>query len=344
MDANSHKPGQTGIPEAESLRFAREWLDREGGQQRTARILQEFLDTTLTAVSRSEEPPETDTTTLRALLQQLEGTRDGDSKVFRATVLATWWSSRQEQLRQQCAQAGCALTPYLVVKKGGGRGIPSRSSFEFRPTIEAEPEEDIATPEADPALVRYQMDPVQPALWLRLVVGSRPFPVQSWRGYVLIGSAALNMMLIGLAWFWLFSLWSQGAPVTTATLAQLGLVILVTAGLWWLSRPVFHLPTQRVTIAGPSFLAMSELYGQLRTMPAPGRKLKSREFAVIRHWGTCTICSADVDLDFGRTAFPDRLVGRCHDAPLEHIFSFDPVRLVGRPLLSTTHDKTSTTS
>lgn len=227
------------------------------------------------------------------------------------------------------------LCPYPLPRgqEGGGRGLPSRLSFDFRPTPETEPEGDIAPPETDPTQIRYQMDPVKPALWLRLLVGSRPFPVQSWRGYVLIGTAALNMVLIGLVWFWLYISWSRGHAVTTSTLAQLGIVLLVTAGLWWSSRPVFHLPTQRVTMAGPSFLAFSELYGQLRTMLAPGRKLKSREFAVVRHWGTCPICSAEVDLDHGRTAFPDRLVGRCHDAPLEHVFSFDPVRLVGWPLL-----------
>lgn len=122
----------------------------------------------------------------------------------------------------------------------------------------------------------YQMDPAKPALWLRLLVGSRPFPVQSWRGHLLIRTAGLNMALIGLAWFWLYTSWSRGHAVTTSTLAQRGLAILVTTGLWWLSRP-----TQRVTVASP----LNELYGQLRTMPAPGRKLKSREFAVVRHWG-----------------------------------------------------------
>jgi hypothetical protein len=335
MDSNRSKPAQTGNPQVDCLQLALEWLDREGGQQRNARILREVVDTTLTAISRGEPPPETDTTTLRALFQQLEGTGDGQSKVFRATDLGNWWESRQEQIRQQCAHAGSALTPYLVVKKGGGRGLPSRLSFDFLPTLETEPEGDIAPPETDPTRMRYQMDP---ALWLRLMVGSRPFPVQSWRGYVLIGTAVLNMMLIGLVWFWLYTSWNRGHPVTTATLAQLGLVLLVTAGLWWSSRPVFQLPTQRVTMAGPSFLAFSELYGQLRTMPAPGRRLKSREFAVVRHWGTCPICSAEVDLDHGRAAFPDRLVGRCHDAPLEHVFSFDPVRLVGRLLLDARAD------
>ena len=338
MDANRSKPAQTGNPQVESLQLALEWLDREGGQQRNARVLREVMDTTLTAILRGEPPPETDTTTLRALFQKLEGTGDGQSKVFRAAELENWWESRQEQLRQRCAQAGTTLTPCLLVKKGGGRGLPSRLSFDFRPTPEAEPEEGAAPPEADPAQIRYQMDPVKPALWLRLVVGSRPFPVQSWRGYVLIGTAALDMLLIGLVWLWLYSSWSPGHSVTTATLAQLGLVLLVTAGLWRLSRPVLHLPTQRVTMAGPSFLALSELYGQLRTMPAPGRNLKSREFAVVRHWGTCPICSAEVDLDHGRAAFPDRLVGRCHDAPLEHVFSFDPVRLVGWPLLAARGD------
>lgn len=263
MDANRSKPAQTGNPQVESLQLALDWLDREGGQQRNARVLREVMDTTLTAISRGEAPPETDTTTLRALFQQLEGTGDAQSKVFRAAELGNWWGSRQEQLRQRCAQAGSTLTPYLVVKKGGGRGLPSRLSFDFRPTPEVEPDEDVAPPEADPTLIRYQMDPAKPALWLRLLVGSRPFPVQSWRGYVLIGTAALNMVLIGLAWFWLYTSWSRGHAVTTATLAELGLVMLVTAGLWWLSRPVFHLPTQRVTMAGPSFLALSELYGQL---------------------------------------------------------------------------------
>ena len=106
MDTNSSKPVQTGNPQVEALQLALQWLDREGGQQRNARVLREVMDTTLTAISRGEAPPETDTTTLRALLQQLEGMGNGQPKVFRAAELGNWWESRQEQLRQRCAQAG----------------------------------------------------------------------------------------------------------------------------------------------------------------------------------------------------------------------------------------------
>jgi hypothetical protein len=330
MDINSSKPIQTSNSQAKSLQVALEWLDREGGQQRSSRVLRELIEVTSTAVSRGDLPPEKDTTTLRDLLLQQDGDRDGAwSKPFRATELANWWEARAEQLRQICSVHGCDWTPKLVVKTGGGRGLPSRLSFEFHPTADVESEADTALPEASATLVRYQMDPAKPALWLRLLVGSRPFPLQSWRGYVLLGTAALNMVLIGFIWLGTYASWARGQPLTTATLAQFGLSILVTAALWWLSKPVRQLPTQRVTMASPAFLAFSELYGQLRTMPAQGRKLKSREFAVVRHWGICPICSAEVDLDSGGSAFPDRLIGRCHDAPLEHVFSFDPVRLTG---------------
>lgn len=333
MDTYSSKPAQTCNQQVDSLRLALAWLDREGGQQRHSRVLRELLEATLTAVSRGDQPPEKDTTTLRDLLQQLDGDRAGTSvKPFRAAELANWWTAREEQLRQVCSGQGCSWTPRLVVKTGGGRGLPSRLSFEFRPVGDAEPEAGTAAPDAKTNVVRYQMDPAKPALWLRLLVGSRPFPVRSWRGYVLLGTAALNTVLIGLLWLGIYASWSRGHPITTAAVAQLGMALLITAGLWWLSEPIRQLPIQRVTMAGPSFLALSELYGQLRTMPAPGRQLKSREFAIVRHWGICPICSAEVDLDSGRSAFPDRLIGRCHDAPLEHVFSFDPVRLVGELL------------
>lgn len=333
MDTNSSKPAQTSNSQVDSLQLALEWLDREGGEQRNARVLRELIEATVTALSRGDAPPEKDTTTLRDLLQRLDGNKGAAwSKPVRAKELANWWDARAEQLRQTCSVHGCGWTPRLVVKIGGGRGLPSRLSFEFYPTDDNESEAGTTASEATPTLVRYQMDPAKPALWLRLLVGSRPFPVQSWRGYLLLGTAVLDMSLIVLIWLGTYASWTRDQPITTAVLAQLGVALLVTAGLWWFSKPVRQLPTQRVTIAGPSFLALSELHGQLRTMPAPGRQLKSREFAVVRHWGICPICSAEVDLDSGGNAFPDRLIGRCNDAPLEHVFSFDPVRLVGEPL------------
>ena len=332
MDENRSKPLQTGNSQAAAVRLALVWLDREGRGQRNARALRELLEATLTAVLRGDQPPEKETTTLRLLLQQIDGDPATPTKSFRAAELETWWTARTEQLRQECIREGCPWLPRLVVKTGGGRNLPSRLSFEFQPIDEPEVDREEATRAGHGHVVHYRIDPAKPALWLRLLVGSGPFPIQSWRGYLVLAIAALTMLLIGLIWAGLYATWSRGQPFSTAVVAQIGMAGFVTVGWWWITKPIRDLPAQRVTMAGPAFLALNELYGQLRTMRVPNGKLKSREFSVVRHWGICPICSAEVDIDDGGRSFPDRLVGRCHDAPLEHVFSFDPVRLVGAPL------------
>ncbi len=139
-------------------------------------------------------------------------------------------------------------------------------------------------------------------------------------------------MLIGLLWLILFIDWIANRPIYTSDLALLGVIIVISAGLLRTCMPIWRIPTHRVTIAGDAMLAMNQFYGQLRAMPVPSHKPNSRVFSVVRHWAICPICSAEVDLAWGGAAFPDRIVGRCHDSPLEHVFSFDPVRLVGAPL------------
>lgn len=336
MDENSGKPLQTGKSQADALRLALAWLDREGGGQRNSRALRELLEATLTAVMRGDTPPDKDTTTLRLLLQQVDGDEAAAEKSFRAKDLATWWGARQEQLRQECSRNGASLVPRLLVKTGGGRGLPSRLVFAFEPTEQVDADQDGDTADPNHLEVQYRIDPARPSLWLRLLVGSRPFPMHSWRGYLVLAIAVLTMLLIGLIWLSYYAQWVHGRPITTAVLAQLCLAGFVSVGLWWVTQPIRDLPNHRVTLAGPVFLALDELYGQLRTMHRPDRAGKSREFSVVRHWGICPICSAEVDLDDGGRAFPGRIVGRCHDAPLEHVFSFDPVRLAGRPILTTT--------
>ena len=333
MEQNSSKPIETGNPQVFALEVARDWLDREGGRRRIPSALQELLEATLTAVGRGESPPEKDSLTLTDLWRLSNGAHRQDNvSPLRGREVERWWAAREEHLHQVCADHGCRWIPQLILRTGGGRGMPSQFSFELRPIGPVELE--VAEESGDAGLgeLRYRVDPVKPALWLRLLVGSRPFPINSWRGYVLLGSTVLNLLLIILLWYFVYASWSQARPVTTADLAMVALAAVVSYALWVLTRPVRQLPVQRVALAGASFIAFSELHGQLRTMREPRGKFSSRVFSVVRHWGTCPICAAEVDIASGGTAFPDRLIGRCHDAPLEHVFSFDPVRLVGKPL------------
>lgn len=333
MAANRSKPADTGNTQVFALQTARDWLAREGGRQRIATVLGALLDATVVAVSRGEPPPEKDSMTLTDIWRQSrEGSSTGSGSPLRGAEIQQWWQARANHLRQVCSAHSCEWIPRLVVKPGGGRGLPTQFQFALDPSeAGAEPTDDVAEP-AEVGALRYQISPAKPALWLRWMLGGAPFPMRSWRGYLLVGTVLLDIFLIAAIWIGIYLSWAHPRPVTTADLAMVLSAVFVTTGLWALARPIWLLPQDRVTLAGPAFLALSELYGQLRTMPDGTRREAGRVFSVVRHWGTCPVCAAEVDIQEGGREFPGRLVGRCHDAPLEHAYSFDPVRLVGRPL------------
>jgi hypothetical protein len=343
MTGNSPKPGETRNPQVLAVELALDWLDQSSGQQRIPMAIRHLLEATRVAFERGEAAPEKDSLTLSELWRLHRGSDAGPATPLRASEVSRWWTSRENHLAQLLADRGSDWTPRLVVHPGGGRHHATRFSIAIEPVEAAcdnplEPTEVAAvdTNGADEAVpsqtIVYRVDPAKPALWLRLLVGHRPFPIDSWRGYVLLGSAVVNFVLIGFMALVSYLDWSRPRPVSTANLASLALFGLIAAGLWVQTRPIRQLPTRRVTIAGAGYLAMSELYGQLRAMHDADRKAGGRVFSVVRHWAICPICSAEIDLAEGGASFPERLVGRCHDAPAEHVFSFDPERLVGHPL------------
>jgi hypothetical protein len=336
MGANSSKADETGNSQVYALQVVKDWLDREGGRQRIPLSLRGLLDATMVAIARGDAPPEKDGLTLTALWALSRGQRQGDQiSPLRGSEVTRWWQAREGHMRQACLAGGCGWEPRLVVRTGGGRHLPTNYAFELLPIelahLDPLHSDDLPEPSALGHL-RYRIEPVKPAWWLRMLVGSKPFPVNSWRGYILLGSAALNLMLIGLIWLGIFVAWSKARPLTSADIATCAFALVVSAALWVATRPIRQLPTHRVSLANDAFLSFSATDGQLRTMRDGDSKLASRVFSLVRHWGICPVCAAEVDLASGGTAFPDRLIGRCHDAPLEHVFSFDPVRLVGEPL------------
>lgn len=335
MDSNSVKPVDTREAQVSALQIVRNWVNQEGGRGRIPTALVALLEATSTAVARADPPPEKDGATLLEVWRLDRGSGDDPASPLRGAEVDRWWQARAEHIRQACVAQRCQWEPRLIVRTGGGRHLPTVYAFE----LIAIGDRDLDVGPADEpssALPRgglqYRIDPVTPAWWFRVVIGSRPFAVNSWRGYVLLGSAALNFALIGLIWLGIYIDWSRGRPLTSADLALCAIALVVSAVLWATTRPVRLLPMHRVTIANEAFISFGTMHGQLRTMREGRSKLARRVFSLVRHWGVCPACAAEVDLAEGGAAFPDRLVGRCNDAPLEHVFSFDPVRLVGAPL------------
>lgn len=336
MDTNSSKPEETRNAQVYALEILVRWHKQDAGASRAATAIGTLLEVSITAIARDEAPPEKDGPSLLDVWRlEREATTRGTGSPLRSSEIKTWWEAHQNQMRQQLADHQAEWRPQLSIKPGGGRNLPTRYALLLEPfslSAHEEAEGDAPSTPLPPGGLVYRADPAKPALWIRLLLGSKPFPINSWRGYILLAAAALDLALISLFWGGFYFAWRQPRPFTTADLAAAMLAILVTLALWHFSRPIRELTTQRVSIGNESVLSFSALHGQLRAMKEPGSRLKGRIFSVVRHWGTCPVCAGEVDLATGGRAFPDRIIGRCNDAPQEHVFTFDPVRLIGAPL------------
>lgn len=333
MDRNSPKPIKSGNPQVYSLEVVQEWLRREGGVGKAATGIAALVEVAKDAAVRGEPPPELDGARLAEIWREEHPDRGEAPAQLRASDYRRWWAAREQQVRQLCQKAECEWLPQLEIRPGGGRSNPTMYSVSSAPLPSIE-EEDTSSddPAEDDGTVRYRIDPAKPALWVRVLLGSRPFPLASWRGYVVIGSAVINFVLIGLIWWVVLAIWMKGRPITTVDLSLGVTAVVVSWALWRVTRPIRLLPANRIVLANEAFLSLGTLHGQLRAMRDGRSKASPRQFSVVRHWAICPVCAADIDLSDGGEEFPGRLVGRCSDAPMEHVYSFDPVRLTGLPV------------
>lgn len=262
MDRNSPKPAETGNSQVYALEVVQEWLRREGGVDKAAVGITALVEVARDALAKSEPCPELDGARLVALWQAEHPDRSESPTPLRASDYRRWWTAREQQIRQVCRDAGCEWLPRLEIRAGGGRSNPTMYSISLDQPSEAETEEPGGeTRDWEEATVRYRIDPVKPALWLRLLLGSRPFPIASWRGYVLLATAVINFALIGLIWWAVLVEWMKGRPITTADLSLGAIASLVSWVLWRLTRPIRLLPTNRVVLAHETFLSMGTLHG-----------------------------------------------------------------------------------
>lgn len=340
MEPNSPKLTETGKEQLEAIDLLRGWLDRVGGNRRIPQALDLLAERTAGDLARGHPSPPLDADTLRLLHSNKHGGRPAEASASRwlsSSEVRRWWDQRQSSLEQASRQADLPVVPDLTLVSGGGRGNTTQYRLDFRPMADLEgSSEERVLLSGDGlkgrATLQYQTEPAQPTWWLRLIVGTAPFRMRSWRGVLLVGSVLAEGLVLVAFWLLALVVLREPRPITIGDLT----LLLTSAGItwaWWVAvRPIIRLPLDRVTIADDWLLAWSQPHGQFQLSADAINKRAGGWFQVVRHHGTCPICSGSVDLARGGVAFPGRVVGRCSDSPLEHVFSFDPVGLEGRCL------------
>lgn len=139
--------------------------------------------------------------------------------------------------------------------------------------------------------------------------------------------------LVGLLLLWLmFSVGlKQTRPLSLSDL--LGFLVAAAATAWviQLYRFLDDLFTFRIIMAPDALTPLTQTNVTLEVRRASADDTVG-ELAFVRYSAICPLCDGAIDVESGRKAFPDRLVGRCRRSGREHVFSFDHVLRVGRRL------------
>lgn len=339
MEANSPIPAETGFREIAALTVLRTWLDQVGGNNRRAQVLDLLAEETARHLQGGHANPSFDADSLRKFYFEKYGGRLPEvaaSRWLSSTEVRRWWDTRHAQLEHACRQAELTVIPVLTLQSGGGRGNTTlyRLDFQPLPTID-EVSDDTSSVEADAThtkVIHYQIEPAKAAWWLQPIIGDRPFRMRSARGYCLLGLVLLEALVLLAGWGLLLLIFRGARSIQISDVGLLLTLFALTWTWWRFMQPLIRLPNDRVTIANDLLLGWSQLNGQFRLTRDAKSKVAGGWFQLVRHWGTCPTCAGEVEIAAGGQAFPGRLVGRCSDSPLEHVFSFDPVSRSGLSL------------
>lgn len=210
MDENRDKPAETGHSHLWAARLLVDWLEREGGNNKSRRALAVLASMTVAELEASRSPPISEVEQLSNNYFDRYGGSRGDTAAgrwLRRRDVETWWQSRNSSMAQWFRAAGSPWIPAITVADGGGRGNSTEYSFRFdeMPELSDESADSSSWPSSgtglvDTDVVAYTREPAEPAFWLRWLLKA-PFPTRSWRGVVLIACLGIVMVTTLLLWY-----------------------------------------------------------------------------------------------------------------------------------------------
>ncbi|HXP07729.1 MAG TPA: hypothetical protein VN828_04500 [Acidobacteriaceae bacterium] len=342
MDGNRDKQAETGRSHLWAATLLVDWLEREGGNNKSRRALAVLASMTVSELEASRSPPISEVEQLSNNYFDRYGGSRGDiaaGRWLRRRDVETWWQSRSSSMEQWFRAAGSPWIPAITVADGGGRGNSTEYSFRFdeMPELSNEPIDQPSwrssdAGRADIDVIAYTREPAEPVFWLRWLL-SHPFPTRSWRGIILVACLGIVMVTTLLLWYAVAVMLLTRRSMSLQLVTSIAFCASIASVAWWSVRSLWELPFERITIAPELILSLRQIYAQLRLTRDKDGKTVRGWLSLVRHSATCPICSGTIEIREGKAAYPGRLVGRCSDNPREHVYSFDAVTLTGRLLV-----------
>lgn len=243
------------------------------------------------------------------------------------------WGTKLEGICQQLSDSNIPYIPKLAKTEGGGSGNLTLHRIEWGPA-NVPPLPIRQSPVVDASgigtlSIRYVCEDIQEATPLARIF-TRGYFLTGWRKYLYIGVLAVPLMF---AWLMLVQVLFGIALFYTVgmrnILGSLLSLVVVYWALWACAGPMYKLGTEKIVIA-PWWMQSTEDDRLLERRAPPRHPEKS--IKAVRYVAVCPLCGGKVSATKGRLEFFGRIVGRCEEAPMEHVYSFDHVTRNGRLL------------
>lgn len=241
------------------------------------------------------------------------------------------WASKHEGVCQHLKHQGWHVVPRLIKVEGGGSGNPSRYRIAFS-TADTEERQSLpaaAVPSAPQSeAVQYICEDIKDASLVARIF-AKGYDLHGWRRVIYVASLLIPLLFAFFLLMLLVISVGFGAALGkkeltfALTTAALFFVVMKTIG------PLLALPNKRIVCA-PWWMQSVEDDRLLEIRLPP--RYERRSVKATRYTSTCPICGSTLVAKSGGFEFYGRIVGRCEDAPAEHVFSFDHITRFGKAL------------
>jgi hypothetical protein len=233
---------------------------------------------------------------------------------------------KSEGIAQQLTDACFTHVPRLTKTEGGGTGKLTLHRIEWLEPegslVQTEPTSAVQPTINKSVAVRYVCEDIEEVNPFARIF-SRGYLLKGWRRQIYIVALAapllfLWLLLVQVSLGLTMSLAIGGKSILTSLLSSAVIfwAVMVTVG------PMYRLGVDRIVIA-PWWMQSTE-EDRLLERRAPPR-YPDKSVKAVRYVAICPLCGGAVSATKGRLEFFGRIVGRCEEAPVEHVFSFDHI-------------------
>lgn len=233
-------------------------------------------------------------------------------------------------LNQIALDSGYEYVPSLSLRSSGtGSGNLNRYLLHAEP---AQTQDLIKKSKVPKGFIRYTLETIDKPNWRSRWIDG--LVAKGWIRRFIVSLVCFGIPLAALVfWFGVEALVQQtsvfGVLKTIVIYGILEVVIYFTISLFYNSI------VKRIIMAPTSIAPFNRKNYQLeyiRTGEAKENGIPVRKLRLVSYGSVCPLCGGRIEVENHTILFNSRLVGRCYESPREHVFSFDHITRLGRPI------------